>query len=267
MATSIVIGPLALPVGLLAIGIAIAAGWWAGERVARRRGLAVEGLFYLVVAAGFIGARVAFVLEYRAHYADAPFSAFDIRDGGWTAWAGFAAAALVAAIAAARRADYARALGSGFGVALGLWLAAGLAASLLEREPAELPSIRLVALDGTPVDIAALKGRPAVLNLWATWCPPCRREMPVLAKAQKEHAGVQFVFIDQGESAAKVQGFLAANGLALRNVLLDPDGRAAAQFNARGLPSTLFFDASGRLVATRTGELSAATLAQHLAQR
>jgi hypothetical protein len=64
-----------------------------------------------------------------------------------------------------------------------------------------------------------------------------------------------------------VQGFLAANRLALRNVLLDPQGLAAAQFRARGLPATLFFDASGRLVTTRVGELSAATLAEHMGKQ
>jgi thiol-disulfide isomerase/thioredoxin len=265
--SSIVIGPFALPMALLALAIAIAAGWWAGERVASRRGLAADSVFYLVVAAGFIGARLAFVVEYRADYADAPLSVLDIRDGGWTAWAGFAAAALVAAIVAARRTVYAGALASGFVVALGLWLAAGLATSALESEPAQLPSLQLAALDGTPVDTAALKGRPVVLNLWATWCPPCRREMPVFAQAQRRRGDVQFVFINQGESAAKVQGFLAANRLALRNVLLDPQGLAAAQFRARGLPATLFFDASGRLVTTRVGELSAATLAEHMGKQ
>ena len=267
VSTSIVIGPLALPVALLALAIAIAAGWWAGERMARQRGLAVDGTFSLVIAAGLIGARLAFVIEYRANYADAPLSVLDIRDGGWTAWAGFAAAAIAAALVAARRHAYARALAGGWGVALGLWLAAGIAASALQGEPAALPSMRLAALDGTPVDIAGLKGRPAVLNLWATWCPPCRREMPVLAQAQQGHPGVQFVFINQGESAAQVQAFLAANGLALRNVLLDPQRRAAGQFNARGLPTTVFFDANGRLVGTRVGELSRATLAEYLGKQ
>jgi thiol-disulfide isomerase/thioredoxin len=267
MSTSIVIGPLALPVAVLALAIAIAAGWWAGERLARRRSLPVDGVFWLVIVAGLVAARLAFVVEYRANYADSPLSVLEIRDGGWTAWAGFAAAAVVAALVAARRNAYAGPLASGWAVALGLWLAAGLATSMLERGPAALPSMRLAALDGTPVDIAALKGRPVVLNLWATWCPPCRREMPMLAQAQQRHGDVQFVFIDQGESAAKVQSFLAANRLALRNVLLDPQGLAAAQFNAPGLPTTLFFDANGRLVATRAGAMSAATLAENLGKQ
>ena len=88
--------------------------------------------------------------------------------------------------------------------------------------------------------------------------------MHVLHEAQGANPAVNFVFINQGESAQRVGGWLAARNLLLRNVLLDTNGQALAAFNQRGLPTTLFFDAKGRLVSTRTGELSAATLAEKL---
>lgn len=75
---------------------------------------------------------------------------------------------------------------------------------------------------------------------------------------------MNFVFINQGESAQRVSGWLASRNLPLRNVLLDSRGQALETFNQRGLPTTLFFDAKGRLKSTRTGELSAATLAEKL---
>ena len=103
-----------------------------------------------------------------------------------------------------------------------------------------------------------------VVNLWATLCPPCVLEMPVLLQAQMNHPEVNFVFINQGESAQRVQTWLGTRQLPLRNVLLDANQQALPAFKQKGLPTTLFFDAQGQLVDTRTGELSTATLAQRL---
>lgn len=88
--------------------------------------------------------------------------------------------------------------------------------------------------------------------------------MPVLQRAQAEHPGVHFVFVNQGESADKVGGWLRARGFLMHNVLLDGTGQAGAAFKQRALPTTLFFDARGRLVSMRVGELSAATLTERL---
>jgi hypothetical protein len=89
--------------------------------------------------------------------------------------------------------------------------------------------------------------------------------MPVLEQAQRERPDVHFVFVNQGEPPERVRGWLASRGLALQNVLIDPRGEAGAAFESVGLPTTLFFDREGRMVARRVGELSAATLAQRLA--
>lgn len=97
-------------------------------------------------------------------------------------------------------------------------------------------------------------------------CPPCRREMPVLQQAQAQRGDVHFVFLNQGETPSRVQAFLATQPQALRNVLLDTEGRLGVQRGHRALPTTLFFDAQGRLVDTRVGELSAASLAERLSR-
>ena len=128
----------------------------------------------------------------------------------------------------------------------------------------ELPALSLTSLEGRPINLAEFKGKPTVVNLWATWCPPCVREMPMLHQAQVDRRGVNFVFLNQGESADKVGAWLQTRKLLMRNVLVDADRQAGAAFKQRALPTTLFFDAKGRLVSTRIGELSAATLSERL---
>lgn len=129
---------------------------------------------------------------------------------------------------------------------------------------ATLPSLPLTDLDGAPVDLKQFEGRPVVLNLWATWCPPCRREMPVLERAADERPDVAFVFANQAESSEAVRDFLAHEGLQLDNMLLDPDTAVARHFQARGLPTTLFFNADGTLRNAHLGEVSRSRLDEYL---
>jgi len=103
-----------------------------------------------------------------------------------------------------------------------------------------------------------------VVNLWASWCPPCRKEMPVLRDAQARHKDVVFVFVDQGEDDNTARSYLAGQQLALRNVVLDPQRQLASQVDSQVLPTTLFFDEEGMLVNRRIGELSTVTLAQRM---
>lgn len=103
-----------------------------------------------------------------------------------------------------------------------------------------------------------------VINLWATWCPPCRREMPVLAEAQRLRSDVSFVFANQGEGVNTIQQYLAAANLLLSNVVLDPSKALGREAGSRGLPTTLFYDAQGHLVDAYVGALSTATLSSKL---
>jgi thiol-disulfide isomerase/thioredoxin len=137
---------------------------------------------------------------------------------------------------------------------------------MMSPTAASLPPLALSSLDGRPVTLADFAGKPTVVNLWATWCPPCRREMPALQQAQAANPDVNFVFVNQGEEAGVIAAFLGQEGLALRNVLVDPQSSTGAALGQSGLPTTLFFDASGRLAGIRVGELSQATLDQRLAE-
>ncbi len=262
---AITLGPFTFAAELLATFLALLLGMAAGTHVAARRGVSVERFQWIVVVATIVAARAAFVLAYWPHYRAAPWSVLDLRDGGLTAWAGMAAALLAGAALAWRDRLRRGALAAGVGTGLVVWcLAAGLTA-LLAPVPQSLPSMTLTGVDGQPVALASLAGKPVVVNLWASWCPPCRREMPALVLAQQQHPDVTFVFANQGESAAVVRQYLQRHRLVLRNVVLDPGGELARTVGSTGLPTTLFFDARGVMVDHRMGELSAATLAQRVA--
>ena len=137
--------------------------------------------------------------------------------------------------------------------------------ALRMTEKPMLPALALTTLVGASTNLAALAdGKPMVVNLWASWCPPCRREMPVLAAAQQRETGVRFVFVNQGEEGATAQRYLSAGRLDLANVLLDPGAALGREVGSGALPTTLFYDANGRLIDTHLGELSAASLASKL---
>lgn len=262
------IGPLVLSWSVL---LALAAAW-AGtalaHRLGRRAGLALGHQPEIAVLVGFAAARLGFVWQFAGAYLAQPWSLLDLRDGGWEPVVGLSAAWLYGIARSTRVPALARPLRWGLAAGTGVWLAGSLALALTAPVGQRLPALELAALDsGAPVRLdERFSGRPVVVNLWATWCAPCVREMPVLQQAQQREAGMHFVFVNQGEPPDRVQPWLAGRGLVLQNVLLDRRGQASAAFDAAGLPTTLFYDARGRLVARRVGELSAATLEQQLAR-
>ncbi|MFN9959772.1 MAG: TlpA family protein disulfide reductase, partial [bacterium] len=99
-----------------------------------------------------------------------------------------------------------------------------------------------------------------MLNLWATWCGPCRAEMPLLAKAQREHPEVLFVLVNQGETEATILAYLQREGLRLDEVWRDPVSAMGPAVGSSGLPTTVFFDAQGRRQGAHVGVLSEAAI-------
>lgn len=257
------IGPLVVPVSLLFMFVAVFTAGYIAKR-AGDTASHVESVLWQAVLVGLVAARAAFVLQYSGSYTAAPLSILDIRDGGWRPAVGFAAGWLFIAWRLFKHRLLRKPLMWAAVVGTMIWGGGLLALSVPTEKQQSVPYLALVKLGGSPTDLAHFRGKPMVVNLWATWCPPCVREMPVLHRAQVAHPAVNFVFINQGETAQRIALWLSARGLSLQNVLLDSRGEALAAFGQRGLPTTLFFDAEGRLEGTRTGELSEATLEENL---
>jgi len=119
-----------------------------------------------------------------------------------------------------------------------------------------VPDYAAVSLDGERVALSDLRGRPFLLNFWATWCLPCRREIPALIALQEEYAGAGLrivgVSLDTAGAADEVRVF-AREAAIPYTVLLDPDERATNLFGLTTLPASYLFDAAGRLVWKRSG--------------
>jgi len=107
----------------------------------------------------------------------------------------------------------------------------------------------LAALDGKQYTLASLKGRIVLLNFWATWCPPCRKEMPDMEKLYRkyERAGLTVLAVSD-EKRETVEGFLTKNPYSFP-VLLDSDRKVHASFGVSGIPKSFIFDREGHLAA------------------
>lgn len=267
MNPAITLGPLVLPWGLGAVLASLLVAWALGRWLGRRQGADPGDALWGAFWAGALLARIAFIVEYRSAYLAEPLSMLDIRDGGWNPVAGLLGAWLYALVRARRRAPQAwPALRSALMAGTAVFVAGLGALSALPDTDRHLPALTVRSLQGAEVDLRTFQGKPTVINLWATWCPPCVREMPVLAAAQRQSPDVNVVFLNQGEAADQVRAWLRSRGLGLDNALIDETRAAGAVFEQKAFPTTLFFDADGRLVGTRIGELSAATLQERLAR-
>lgn len=272
---SIPLGPLALPVAPLLLLLCTWLAAWVADRVAATDATVAPlpsttrrpagSVLVHAALVGLLVARLVHVALHTAAYGADPWSIVDVRDGGWHVGAGLAGGIVWILWQAWRHGPWRQALAAGAAAGLTSWTigTVGLAA----LTPHELPDLALTDLaTGQPVQLHALAARgPVVVNLWATWCGPCRREMPVLAAAQTRYPGVVFVFANQGESAEAVRRYLDTEKLGLSHVVLDPQSRLGPALGSGGLPTTVFFDGQGRRVDAHMGALNEAALASKLA--
>ena len=121
-----------------------------------------------------------------------------------------------------------------------------------------VPALAAVTLDGDSVALADLRGHPVLLNVWATWCAPCRREIPELQALHEEYAPeglrVVGVTVDARGAGEDVRRFIDAFGMTYA-VWWDPDQRIVAELGAPGVPVTVLLDRQGRVAWSHLGAL------------
>ncbi len=120
------------------------------------------------------------------------------------------------------------------------------------------PDFQLQSLDGQTVSLSALKGRPVLINFWATWCVPCRMEIPVLQQlaedAEWKERGLVVLAVNLGEPPSLVREFVEAFGISF-TVLLDANLEVAVAYNAAAIPVTYFIDKDGIINDIKVGAI------------
>ena len=117
-----------------------------------------------------------------------------------------------------------------------------------------MPQFTLKDPASRELQLTSLKGKPLLINLWATWCAPCVAELPQLDKIAADHPGLKVLTVNQDmEKLDKVAPFLKAHGATRLEPWLNPDNSLTFQFGADTLPATILYDAQGREVWRTTG--------------
>ena len=129
--------------------------------------------------------------------------------------------------------------------------AAGAAQGVAPKRKAPPGPLLVLARDGTRRDLASRNGKGQILHFWATWCPPCREEMPELVKFvkdTKDDPRVEFLAVSVDEDWKTADAWLEQAGISGLPVALDPKGPIAGRYGATGYPETFFISPSGEIV-------------------
>lgn len=137
---------------------------------------------------------------------------------------------------------------------------------VIDAEPRGLPRRQLAPVDSETFEqtLAGLRGRPVVVNVWASWCGPCRVEAPLLNRASDAYGDkVVFLGVASRDDADDAASFLRRYDIGYPNVL-DVDGSVRRFLGLRGFPTTYFFDRDGTLIAADVGGVTEQTLAARI---
>ena len=130
----------------------------------------------------------------------------------------------------------------------------------------QAPDFTVPALNGETFSLAEHRGRPLVINFWATWCPPCRAEIPFFQAAARKYNGqLTVVGVDDGEPAALVASFANEIGMTYP-IPLDEDSAVSRAYRVNSLPTTFFIDGEGTIRNIHIGIINQAVLEERIAQ-
>jgi len=145
---------------------------------------------------------------------------------------------------------------AGLGVYFGAWHAESKLPFARAARPKPVPELRFNDAEGRAHTLAEFRGKVVLLNIWATWCEPCREEMPALDRLETKLGGERFhvvpLSVDQ-QGPAIARKFYAEAGIKALPLYIDPTAKAAFTVDAAGLPASLLIDRQGREIGRHLG--------------
>ncbi|GLR64034.1 TlpA disulfide reductase family protein [Marinospirillum insulare] len=262
---AITLGPLVLPLsrlpGLIALIILLV-----GSELLNKRYSGLARWAWLTALVATLGSRLIYATSTPSAYLSEPWTLLYFWQPGFSVWGAILSAVIFTGLYLYKKPQL---LPSSL-TTLGIASIVGLALLLLTpgndftRE--SLPTQTFTNLEGDELALTQFQGKPLVVNMWATWCPPCRREMPMLQSFEGDDR-VQLIMINQGESPVAVDQFLRSQNLSFSQVLIDVHQKAGRIFRAPGLPATVFYNAQGIQVDRHFGELSRAQIERFIQQQ
>lgn len=281
------LGPFLIVTRVVVFIVAVVVAIWLASRLARRFRLdepLVRGIAEGSVLVGLATARLAYVALYWQAFAPQPWTALYLWQPGYLPVAGLAGGALYVLYrlrtqSAGKRLICLRAITTGF--AAGATILAGSLLAMhfwsndgVLRAGDRVPNFKLSSLANETVSLSDLQGKGVVLNFWATWCPPCLREMPLLEATWKDYRSrdVAVVGLALGETPDVVRPFVDSHGITYPIWTdIGPNVQSAVDSNeifswfaSAGLPTTVFIRPDGVIDSVHLGELNRALLLERL---
>lgn len=254
-------GPLVMDASRFAAVLAIFAFLIAAALLAGKVDARFNRWTWVALIVALIAARTGHVIHNWASFSAEPLRVFAVWQGGFY-WP-LALVGLAATILFVLRPWRLR-LWALVPVAVALFVWSGASALIGAPRAIALPVQQFETIADEPFSFAQSSGKPRVINLWASWCPPCRREMPMMADMAANNQKVQFVFANQGEGHEAVQAYLHNEKLNFSQLILDRFSDLSRHYGAPGLPATLFIGADGVLKSAHLGEISRETLQSNI---
>lgn len=249
----VTIGPLAIPNGVFAGLLAFLTFTILVSVASRRVDKRLDRWSTIALLAAAIVARVVYVILHWETFSLSPRRAFMFWQGGFE-WISGAVIAIVSVFFIIRS-------WRSRGTAIGILVVSALVwvstdAMLNDKKSTVLlPDVVLSDTDGINVVLRDYASGPVVINIWATWCPPCRRELPAMIAQAKASPNIPFLFVNQAENPIVVHAFLKQQRLTLDYLVFDKDSSLARELHTVGIPITLFFY-DGVMMDMYAGEIS-----------
>jgi cytochrome c biogenesis protein CcmG/thiol:disulfide interchange protein DsbE len=273
------VGPALFSIVRVGLVLAALTFVYVSGRVARTRGTDGKwssGVAEASVFLGLLGARAGFVGSNWSAYREEPWTALYFWQPGYSLYAGVLTGLVYVVWRLWKRRTPDRAaqlssFASSFALAALVFGAVSMSTRMdlnsdVLQAGDQVPDFRLQTLAGEAVSFASLEGRTVVLNFWATWCPPCRREMPLLDEFQREYGpkGVTVVGVNLNEPRPTVRRYVESVGVTYpiwtdgsnAGPELDSTQNLFARFRGVGLPTTVFVDSERVVRSSLVGELN-----------